>query len=147
MNDESVKTRVMEIEKKLKSMPFEMVDGRSDLLRERHVLLGGNPDTLDQVIEKEYFQPQIDRLKNARFATVSLTVLVGEPLFQFQSYEHWSDRAQDTFNSFRVTRDDVIALGAAGEICRVGKDFKAATYPVTVYRYKSEEVVQTLQPT
>lgn len=139
MIQESNKQRLAEIEAQLSDLPFEMVDTRTELLLERHILQGGSPDDLSQDIVKEYFQAKIDRIKNAGFATVKLTVLVGEPLFQFQSYEHWSDRAQATFNSFQVTRNDVIAISAAGEICRIGKDFKTALYPVTVYRYKSEE--------
>lgn len=78
--------------------------------------------------------------------TNTLTVTVGEYLFEFRSFEHWVAKASGWFRSYRVRSDDCIGIDTAGRICPTGKQYMRArdegTFPIRVYR----AVVETEVP-
>lgn len=70
--------------------------------------------------------------------TNTLTVTVGEYLFEFRSFEHWVSKASGWFRSHRVRSDNCIGIDTAGRICPTGKQYMRArdegTFPIRVYR-------------
>ena len=55
---------VAEIEAEIQSLALGNDDVRHELLRKRNILLGGDPNKLDQQLDKEYYDPQIEHIKN-----------------------------------------------------------------------------------
>ena len=70
--------------------------------------------------------------------TNTLTVTVGEYLFEFRSFEHWVAKASSWFRRHRARSDDCIGIDTAGRICPTGKQYMRAsdegTFPIRVYR-------------
>lgn len=68
----------------------------------------------------------------------SLTVHVGELLFEFSSYENWVAKAGGWFAKAEVRGHECICVDSVGRLCRVGKQFVRArdegTFPIRVYR-------------
>lgn len=69
---------------------------------------------------------------------ISITITVGEELFQFSSYENWISKAQNWFKQSRATSSSTICVDAKGRICEYGMHFQRAkiddAYPIKVYR-------------
>lgn len=67
----------------------------------------------------------------------SLSIVVGDELFAFASFEQWVNKASGWFRSYRVRSEDVICVDSAGRICRVGKQFMRArddgSFPIRVF--------------
>jgi len=67
----------------------------------------------------------------------SLSIVVGEELFAFASFEQWVNKTAGWFRSYRVRSDDTLCVDAVGRICRVGKQFMRArdegTFPIRVF--------------
>lgn len=70
--------------------------------------------------------------------TNTLTVTVGEYLFEFRNFEHWVAKARSWFLIYRVRSDDCIGIDTEGRICPTGKQYMRArdegTFPIRVYR-------------
>lgn len=68
----------------------------------------------------------------------TLSVVVGEELFQFESFMAWVSRAKRRFTDHRVRSEDVLCVDAQGRICTKGAEFMRAnsekTFPIRVYR-------------
>lgn len=65
------------------------------------------------------------------FTSNRVSVLVGDPIYRFDSYEEWSDK------KYPMRRDSYICLDAHGRVCSYGKHFRRAQqddcYPVIAY--------------
>lgn len=70
--------------------------------------------------------------------TNQLSVLVGEKLFEFVSFDNWCDTARRKFVAAHVRGDETLCVDASGRLCTCGKEFMRArdegTYPVRVFR-------------
>ena len=70
--------------------------------------------------------------------TNTLTVTVGEYLFEFSSFEHWVAKASGWFHRSRMKPGESIGIDTAGRICPTGKQYMRAryegTFPIRVYR-------------
>ncbi|PUA17306.1 hypothetical protein [Glaciimonas sp. PCH181] len=65
---------------------------------------------------------------------ITVTMTVGEELFEFSSFDNWLLTVRDKFVAHRVNRDRVVCVDASGRICANAQDFSIADYPVKVYR-------------
>ena len=65
------------------------------------------------------------------------TITVGDPLFEFDSKQHWVNKGRSWYATCGYRLHEVIALDAIGRVVVSGKEFMRAedegTYPVTVY--------------
>lgn len=68
----------------------------------------------------------------------TLTITVGEFMFEFTSYEQWVKKASSWFKNNGLRDGHAICVDTIGRICRTGKQFMRArdekTFPVRVYR-------------
>lgn len=78
-----------------------------------------------------------------------IPVLLPPPVFEFQSFDHWRDHAQDWFRENDLTSTTAICLDSKGRVCAWGRHFRRAeeekTYPIRVYafdRIRSGEMVR-----
>jgi hypothetical protein len=72
----------------------------------------------------------------------TVTVVLGERLFNFQSEQEWINRGQRPWKVHHATNGRAIAIDAKGRICQIGAHFMRATrenaYPVTIYRVQPD---------
>jgi hypothetical protein len=85
-------------------------------------------------------ETNVDR--NSAAPPCSLSIMVGEELFAFSSFENWVKTAAGLFRSYRVRSDETLCVDSVGRICRVGKQFMRArnegTFPIRVFRAVAE---------
>lgn len=71
------------------------------------------------------------------FTSNKVRVLVGEPIFRFNSYDDWFRNARVVFDNYEVEPDDVLCLDAYGRVCNFGEHFLRAQdddcYPIVAY--------------
>lgn len=71
------------------------------------------------------------------FASNRVSVLVGDPLWRYWSYQGWIEDGVDMFELFDVSVHDVLFLDASGRVCSLGTHFHRAEaeecYPITAY--------------
>ena len=67
----------------------------------------------------------------------SLSIVVGEELFAFASFEQWVNKSADWFRSYRVLSRNTLCVDAVGRICLCFKQFMRArdegTFPIRVF--------------
>lgn len=70
--------------------------------------------------------------------TNQLSLLVGEELFDFTSFDNWCDTARGKFAAARIEGRDTLCVDARGRLCTCGQQFMRArddgAFPVRVYR-------------
>lgn len=83
-----------------------------------------------------------DVAEHSAAPSCSLTVHVGEFLFEFSSFGQWVAKASSWFTNTGVRGEECLCVDAAGRLCRIGKQFMRArdegTFPVRVYRMTVE---------
>lgn len=71
------------------------------------------------------------------FISNKVSVLVGDPLFRYWSYEDWREDKGGRFELLDVFGDEVLCLDTSGRVCSLGKHFHRAKaegcYPITAY--------------
>ena len=71
------------------------------------------------------------------FTSNKVAVLVGDPLFRFDSYLHWSGDAAELFELWNKEAEEVLCLDTHGRVCSLGKHFRRAeeegSYPIIAY--------------
>jgi len=67
-----------------------------------------------------------------------ITMLVGEGLFSFDSFQEWVNTAESRYRRTRAAGHNYVAVDAIGRICRIGKHFMRAraegAFPVRVFK-------------
>ena len=67
----------------------------------------------------------------------TITVTVGEFIFEFETFTDWVNHAASWFRSVRHP-DAAMCIDAIGRVCKTGREFMRAndegTFPVKVYR-------------
>jgi len=73
----------------------------------------------------------------------TLTLTVGDYLFEFRSFAQWCDKASSWFRNHGVRGEQCICVDARGRICRVGAQFMRAhaenAFPIKVYEATTDE--------
>lgn len=68
----------------------------------------------------------------------TITINVGEQLFEFSSFPDWVCKAPSRFRVAGVRGEDTLCIDAAGRVCRIGAQFMRADrekqFPIKVYR-------------
>lgn len=78
-------------------------------------------------------------------STNTLSITVGEYLFEFASYIQWVNKAPSWFGNLGSyqRRQDVICIDTKGRICRTGKQFMRAdregAFPIKVFQATVDE--------
>ena len=71
-----------------------------------------------------------------------LDVVVGEKLFQFNSFNHWCNKAKSWVANSGVETRDTICIDKSGSSCNCGADFQRAEtfslYPIEVYCIRTD---------
>jgi len=67
----------------------------------------------------------------------TITITVGEELFEFRSFGHWVAKAQNMFKRSGRTGASILAIDQKGRICSTGREFMRArddnSFPVRVF--------------
>ena len=71
-----------------------------------------------------------------------MAVVPGKKLFQFDSKQHWINKAQTIWRRHLVRAEETVCVDQLGRICRIGKDFMSAerdgAYPIEVFMARED---------
>ena len=65
-----------------------------------------------------------------------MAIQLGQALFRFENFADWVNHTKSKFRNAGVGSYEVVCIDATGHICTIGKYFKDADYPITVYRVR-----------
>lgn len=68
---------------------------------------------------------------------MQINVLLGDPLFEFSSFQKWVNKGQSWYANCGVPARHTTTIDANGRICTIGRDFEIANemgaFPIVVY--------------